>query len=237
MTPTQPESTVAVPVKARRSVAVLGFKNLSGRSDAAWLSTALSEMLTTELAAGETLRTIPGEEVVRMKIDLALVDAESFGRETLARIRTNLGTDLVVLGSYVALGEKAAAQVRLDLRVQDATVGETIASVTDSATEAELLSLVSRTGSVLREKLGVGELSAAQAAGIRASLPSDPAAARLYTEGLSKLRLAENLAARELLEKAVAAAPNYPFAHAALATAWSALGYDAKAKDAAKTGI
>jgi DNA-binding winged helix-turn-helix (wHTH) protein len=40
------------PVKIRRSVAVVGFKNLSGRRDAVWLSTALAEMLTTELANG-----------------------------------------------------------------------------------------------------------------------------------------------------------------------------------------
>ena len=40
-------------VRARRSVAVLGFKNLAGREDQAWISTALAEMLTTELAAGE----------------------------------------------------------------------------------------------------------------------------------------------------------------------------------------
>src|SRR5437764_12972245 len=46
-------------VVPRRSVAVLGFKNLSGRSDQAWLSTALSDWLTTELSAGEQLRTIP----------------------------------------------------------------------------------------------------------------------------------------------------------------------------------
>ena len=32
---------------ARHSVAILGFKNLSGRPDTAWLSTALSEMLTS----------------------------------------------------------------------------------------------------------------------------------------------------------------------------------------------
>jgi TolB-like protein len=41
------------PIRMRRSVAVLGFKNLSGTADEAWLSTALSEMLTTELAAGD----------------------------------------------------------------------------------------------------------------------------------------------------------------------------------------
>ena len=49
--------------RPRRSIAVLGFRNVSGRPDAAWLSTAFSEMLTTELAAGEQLRTIPGENV------------------------------------------------------------------------------------------------------------------------------------------------------------------------------
>jgi len=229
-----PAPSAASPITPRRAVAVLGFKNLSQRSDAAWLSTALSEMLTSELAAGEKLRMIPGEQVVRMKMDLALADAESFATDTLARIRTSLGTDLVVLGSFVALGERAGAQIRLDLRVQDAAAGETIASVTETGTEAELLGLVSRMGAALRDKLGVGGLSATEAAGMRASMPSDPAAARAYTEGLARLRVSENLAARDLLLKAVTAEPGYPLAHSALATAWSALGYDAKAAEAAK---
>ena len=74
-------------------------------------------MLTTELAAGEQLRAIPGENVARMKSDLALGDAESFAPETLASIRSNIGSDLVVLGSYVsAVGEK----IRFDVRMQDA---------------------------------------------------------------------------------------------------------------------
>src|ERR1700690_3297702 len=47
---------------ARRSVAVLGFKNL-GKKDADWLSTALSEMFSSELGAGEEVGTIPGENV------------------------------------------------------------------------------------------------------------------------------------------------------------------------------
>src|SRR5208283_2604851 len=68
----------AAPVKARRSVAVLGFKNLSGRAEASWLSTALSEMLTTELAAGEKIRTIPGENIAQVMIDLSLADADSY---------------------------------------------------------------------------------------------------------------------------------------------------------------
>ena len=37
-------------VTPRRSVAVLGFKDLSGRPATAWLSPALAEMLSTEQA-------------------------------------------------------------------------------------------------------------------------------------------------------------------------------------------
>src|SRR3984893_12415358 len=112
-----------------RSVAVLGFKNLSGKSDEAWLSTALSEMVNTALAAGEKLRTISGEDVAHTKNDLLLSDADSLGRDSLTRLRKNLSIDYVVLGSYLDLGKEAGGQIRLDLRLQDATAGETIASV------------------------------------------------------------------------------------------------------------
>jgi serine/threonine protein kinase len=42
------------PFTRRPLVAVLGFRNLSARPEAAWLSTAIAEMLTFELAAGST---------------------------------------------------------------------------------------------------------------------------------------------------------------------------------------
>ena len=207
-------------VKARRSVAVLGFKNLSGRAAEAWLSTAFAEMLTTELAAGEQVRTIPGEDVAQMKINLSLPDADSYGKETLRRIRTSLGTDDVVLGSYVPLG---SGQIRLDLRLQDTRAGETLVAVSEKGSEASIDDLIGRAGAALRERLGVGLLSASAAAAVRASLPSNREAARLYAEGLAKLRVFDALAARVLLEKAVAADSNNALAHSALAAAWLAL--------------
>src|SRR6266542_3375199 len=220
-------------VTARRSVALLGFKNLSGRTERAWLSVALAEMLSTELAAGGKLRTIPGENVARMKIELALADAESLAPDTLGRIRTHLGTDLVVLGSYLALGSKGE-KVRLDVRVQDAAEGETVASLPETGTEEDLFELVSRTSGRLREKLGINALTDAQAIAVRASMPKDPRAAQLYAEGLSRLRHFDALKARDLLEKAVGLDPGFLQGHAALAQAWSELGYDRKAKEAAQ---
>lgn len=231
--PSDTENAAALPaeIKARPSVAVLGFKNVSGRAEEAWLSTALSEMLTTELAVGEQLRTIPGENVARMKSDLSLPDADTYGKETLAKIRQNLGTDEVVLGSYIPL-EKG--QIRLDLRLQNTAEGETLAAVSEKGAEEQLDDLVSRAGLALRQKLGAGEVSNAEAAAVKASLPSSPEAARFYAEGLSKMRVFDNLAARGLLEKAVAAEPTHALAHASLAVAWANLGYDGKAADEAK---
>ena len=217
-------------ITPRRSVAVLGFRNLSGKPDNTWLSTALAEMLTTELAAGEQLRTIPGENVARMKKDLSLPEADSFSRDTLARIRKHLGSDLVVLGTFLESGN----QIRLDFRLQDAIAGETLASFSENGQQSELLDLVSRTGANLRQKLDIGEITAEQSSGVRASLPTNPEAARLYVQGLEKLRVFEALAARDLLQQAVAADPKHALAHAALSDAWSVLGYDAKARDGAK---
>jgi tetratricopeptide (TPR) repeat protein len=222
----------AIPV--RRSVAVLGFKNTSGRADAAWLSTGLSEMLTTELGTGEKIRTVAEENVARAKLDLSLSDADSLARDTLTRVRNNLGADYVVLGSFVDLGKEAGGQVRVDMRLQDARTGETIGIVSETGKESELFDLVTRAGSDLRSKLGIGNISEAEAGSVRAAIPTNPEASRKYVEGLEKLRVFDAQAARDLLEKAIEADPNYALAHSALSSAWSALGYDAKAADEAK---
>ena len=217
----------------RRSVAVLGFKNLSARADTAWLSTAFSEMLTTELSAGGKLRTISGESVAQTKISLSLAETDSLSRETLGRVYKILGSDFVVLGSYLDMGD-ASRSVRLDLRVQDAALGETVASLAETGSEAALPDLVTQAGVALRERLGIPGISPSEAALVQVSLPANPIVARLYAEGLARLRVFDALGARDLLQKAVAADPDYAMAHSALAEAWVTLGYEAKAKEEAR---
>jgi eukaryotic-like serine/threonine-protein kinase len=211
-------------VMGRRSVAVLGFKNSSGRPEQQWFSNALAEMLTTELSAGDKLRIVPGENVARMKADRALPDTATLSPETLSAMFQTLGSNLVVLGSYVEIG----GQVRVDLTVQDTATGETTA-IADSEAEAQFLELVKRLGATLRQKCGVGEITSLEAAAVRAAEPATSDAARFYAEGLSKLRSFDFLAARDLLEKAVIADPNNVLAHSALAASWTQLGYDDKA--------
>jgi len=216
----------------RRSVAVLGFRNVTGRPDEAWISTGLAEMLNTELAAGDRLRLISGENVARAKIELGLQDTDSLAADTLAKVRRVLGADYVLLGSYTALGRDAGGKLRLDLRLQDAAAGETLQPVAADGTEAALFDLVKQAGQELRARLGAK--GGASTGGWWAPERWSPEATRLYSEGIARLRAFDAQGARELLEQAVAADPKSPLARSALAGALSALGYDARAAEEAK---
>jgi len=219
---------------ARSSIAVLGFDNLTERPEHQWLSTAFSEMLSTELAAGGRMRVVSGEDVARARKDLNIGEAPAFSAQTLARLRKNLGVDYVVTGSYLEVGPEGASQLRLDARLQDARTGEVVASLPETGTESQLIALLSQTGADLRAKLGIGEIAGAEVTRIAATIPRDPLAAKLYAEGLGSLRELNPSGARDMLLKAVGTEPDHPLIHAALAEAWSQLGFDEKSRSEAR---
>jgi DNA-binding winged helix-turn-helix (wHTH) protein/tetratricopeptide (TPR) repeat protein len=229
-------STVSSPdrpvpsVRTRRSVAVLGFRNLPGHTEDNWLSPAFSEMLNTELASDGALRMVPGEDVARVKRELPIPDEDSLAKTTLERLRINPGADVVILGSYTALPGTADKRIRLDVRVQDTLGGETIAEKSLTGSEGNLFELATEAGQVLRQSLGIGPASNEAKLQARAALPSNQEAVRFYTEGQERLWAFDYGRARDLLTKAVVADPGYPLAHAALADAWNHLGYLAKAR-------
>jgi len=223
----------AIPEPARGSrptISVLGFRNLSNRPDLDWIATALSEMVQSELAPASTYRLMPVETAERLRRDLALERPGSLSAESLARLRRAAAVDRIVGGSYASTGGDASdALLRIDVLVQDARTGETVASVTETGEASHLFELVASLGSSLR--LALREPDRTPPSG-RAweTLPKDATALRLYSEGLSKLRGSEALAARDLLLEAVAAEPGFSLSHAALGRAYATLGYEEKAR-------
>lgn len=220
-------------MRVRPAVAILGFRNLAAKTDRAWVSMALAEMLASELAVAGRLRTVPGENVARAKVELGLPDAESFSKPTLGRIRKNLGADYVLTGSYFDAGTESDGRLRLDLRLADARDGETLWTSTESGSEADLPDLVARAGQSLRTRLGVAAGGPSRGE-FQATSPPTSEAVHLYAEGLTRLRQFDARGARDLLEQAVATAPEYAPAHSALAAAWSALGYGEMARQEAR---
>jgi len=225
------------PVKLRRSIAVLGFKNLSGNDSEAWISTALQEMFSSELAAGQQVRVVSAEDVARMKTDLSLPATDTYSADTLGHIRSHLHADVVVLGSYLLAGSNGDRKIRIDLQLQETGGGETIGVVSANGATSDLADIVTRSGATLRQELGIGAVSNSEALQVLTSMPSSPEAARLYAEGLVKLRIYDAQAACDLLEKAVASDPNHALSHSALAESWSILGYDAKAQSESKKAL
>jgi eukaryotic-like serine/threonine-protein kinase len=219
----------AASARARKSVAVLGFRNLSGKPDVGWIATALSEMLTTELGGGESVRSVPAEEVARARVEVGAGDFDHVKPETLERLRTNLGADLTLDGAYLAVSNDATAQLRLDLRLVDAK-GATAVALSDTGTQTQLFTLVARVGAQLRSHLG----ERAVEHGAVAQLPSNPEAARLYAEGLEQLHQFDALSARERLTRAAALEPQNPLIHSSLSAAEDSLGYTTQALAEAK---
>ena len=220
----------------RSSIAVLGFKNLSSHQHDDWLSTAITQMLSTELASGDRARIVPEEIVARTKRDLGLKEKDSYARDTLRELRVRMGSDYVVAGSYMAVGGKNSGQVRMDLRLQETISGDTLTSIAVSGKQSEIFDLIARAGREMRGKLGTtappeGDVD------WRTVLPSNPEAAKFYAEGIAHLHVSENLPAADLLQKSLTLEPNFALGHAALADAWAALGYDSRALSSAQKAL
>jgi tetratricopeptide (TPR) repeat protein len=221
---------------ARRSVAILGFQNLSGRKDADALGNILSDSLWSQLDT-EQLRVIPQARVDEMKQNLKIGDgAKSLSKDQLAAIRKFLGADVLVLGSYNVNGAPQHANVQWNIHLLNGVSGESAGSVAQSGNESDLNGLVVHSGRLVRQNLGVA-LSAAEEARMDASLSSNADAMRFYSEGREKMRQFDVLAATKLLQQAVTADPQFAQAHAALAQAWDALGFESKAADAAQKAL
>jgi DNA-binding winged helix-turn-helix (wHTH) protein/tetratricopeptide (TPR) repeat protein len=233
----QPTSRTFANVRLRRSVAVIGFRNLPGHAEDDWLSPAFAEMLNTELAADTSLRMVSGEDVARAKRELPFADEDSLAKDTLERLRNNPGADVVVLGSYTPLPGKGEKRIRLDVRLQDTAHGETILEQAFVGSEDDLFELVSQAGAALRKDLGSAPVSPEVYAQARAAMPTKPLAVRLYTEGQAHLWAFDFIHARDLLVQAISVEPDFPLAHAYLSDAWDHLGYTLKARDEADRAL
>jgi tetratricopeptide (TPR) repeat protein len=210
----------------RPSVAMLSLRNLSGRNDAAWLGTALEELVSGELVARGDVRRVPAESVDRTARQLQLPDGGTLAPDVCKKLRAQLDADYLLTGTYLVQND-AEKRLRVDLMLQDTVTGETVAADVETGPESSLFELVSQAGERLRRRLGLSRLSPADVAVARASLPADTTVARLYAEGLDHLRLLDALSARSLLEQATKADPDFPLGHAALSEAYRRLGHQA----------
>jgi DNA-binding winged helix-turn-helix (wHTH) protein/tetratricopeptide (TPR) repeat protein len=219
-----------------RTVAFVGFSNLSRNAKDAWLAPALTEMLGTELNVANNLQVVPDELVRDASTDLSPPAAGGYSAPTLARLRRRLDADYVVSGSYLVTGSSDAAPLRVDIALQDTRTGELLASVSNQSGITGLIALVTQAGATLRDKLGAKSPGAEALSLVANAQPPSIDVARRLGFALDALHHYDAARARDELLEAVAEAPGYAPAYTYLAQAWSALGYRDKALAAAEQG-
>lgn len=219
---------------ARKSIAILDFRNLSHQPKTQWLAAALSELLRSEVAAGGKLRAVSDTKVDQMTADLSLGNELAVTPDLLIKIRRNLAIDLVLSGSYLCTGPESDPRIRLNIEILDTQTGDAVASLIENDDLSHLIDLITHTGAAVRDKLGEHELTLAEATRLKSLRPDHVSAVRLYAEGMLRMRAFDAKGAQRFFKDAIDIDPNYARAHMGLADAWAILGYQAKARDQAK---
>jgi tetratricopeptide (TPR) repeat protein len=175
------------------------------------------------LGAEQRLRTMPLENVARMRTELSLTPQSDYSAQLLQRIRMNLGSDYVVAGSYLPREHR----VHLDVMLFDARSGRQLAAISEEGAEDNLPELTRECVRRVQAQLGVR-----LPANGYSSFEAD--AMEPYARGMERLRQGDAMSARAYLETAAAAEPSNPLIHSGLAAAWSGLGLDIRAAQEAK---
>jgi eukaryotic-like serine/threonine-protein kinase len=223
-------------VGVRKSIAVLGFQNLSGRTDADSIGNILADSLWSQLDTAR-VRIIPFSRVDEMKENLGLTSvAHDLTKDQIAAVRKFLGANILITGSYTLTGAANHPMIQWNIHLLNAEDGESLGSLAQSGSEADLNSLLIHSGRLVRQQLGI-TLSSQEEARMDASLSTDADAMRNFSEAHEKWRTFDMLAATKLLEQSIEADPQFAQAHSALAESWDALGFEAKAAEEAKKAL
>jgi DNA-binding winged helix-turn-helix (wHTH) protein/tetratricopeptide (TPR) repeat protein/TolB-like protein len=229
-----PRMTIRPAETGSRTIAIMGFGNLSQNPKDAWLGPALTAMISTELTVSERLRMIPEELVRDARRGVEASGTGGYGPDALERLRARLDADYLVTGTYLVAGSEDEAPLRIDMTIQDAHSGTIVASISRLEHASSLLSMVGQAGVVLRSKLGIPTATAESMTLAGNAEPPSADVARRFGFALDALDHNDAERARDELLEVVSQAPGYAPAYRELARAWSLLGYRQKAAAAAE---
>jgi len=222
--------------KARTSVAILGFQDLSGQESSNVLGEMLADSLWSQLDTDQ-IRFIQPSRIDEMKQSLGMHDtSESLSKEQVGRIAKYLGSDVLVTGSYRVTGGPSQSTIDWNIHLIRAADDESIGSIPTTGKESDLNAMAVRAGKLIRGKLGI-ELSASEESRMDLAFSTNSDALKYFSAAREKLRNFEVLAATKLLEKSISADPDFAQAHSLLAEAWSDLGYDSRAEEESKKAL
>ena len=223
-----------VPSNSRPVVLILEFHDVSATTKDAWVLQSVAEWLSTDLAAGGELQIVQVGENPGFRVQTAENGCGRLPANILDTARSTFNADMIVYGDYSVTDNGASGErSRLDLCLQPTQDRKGPESMIVVGAKGDISQLVFSAGEMIRSKLGLKQLSSQSLGYLRATLPVNLMAARLYEEGTSALRHFEPEEASVLLTDAAKFEPQHAPTHAALSNAWAELGYQGRSQQEA----
>ena len=201
-------ATTSAPLEIK-SLAVLPLENLSGDATQDYFADGMTEELTTSLAKIGALRVISRTSVMQYKGT----------RKTLPEIARELNVDAIVEGSV----QRAGDRVKITAQLIYAPTDKHLWAETYERDLKDVLSLQSEVAGNIAREIRI-KLTPQDQARMSSARPVNPEAYDYYLRGKAHAALvnkADNEAAIEMLERAVAIDPNFATGHAELARAYT----------------
>jgi serine/threonine protein kinase/tetratricopeptide (TPR) repeat protein len=216
------------------SLAVIPFHNDSGDPSLDWLSSSLSENLSTDIGQSAHLPLVSPGRLQQVLHDLHISPQSQLDPSELKRIAEFTNADTVVYGQYAKFGDR----IRVNSTVNDLKNDRQYHIATEVDSNNDMLAGLNKLADELRQKLAsspeiLKELRSQTPFVMTQSVP----ALRAYNEGLQLSRSGQYQDAAKKFEDAVTEDPNFAMGYSKLALSYHSLGSDDRAEQASRRAV
>jgi len=207
---------------SRPSVAVLYFENVRRDPSLDWLRSGLTDMMVTDLSQSPHVDVVSMDRLYQILAEGDYLDDEVASSDVVREVASKGEAGTVILGSFMKAGET----IRINVRLQDASTGRILTTVTAQADgEDGIFPTVDELTRRVRDQF---EMPTAADEDLDRRLEevttSSPEAYRYYAEGRNLMRQGKDAEAVFLFQRAVEVDAEFAMAHSRLSAAHANIG-------------
>ncbi len=213
----------ALPVPSDKpSVAIMYFKNNTGEEDLDHWRTMLSNLLIADLTQSKHIRVLGEDRLFQILSQMNQLKADTYSSDVLKQVTVQGRVNHILQGAYA----KAGDEFRINVILQNASTGELIGSESVAGKgEENIFAMVDELTRRIKAnfKLSAEEIAADIDKDVHKITTSSPEALRYYNEGRELHHQFEYRKSIQMMEKAVAADPEFAMAYRSMAMAYNNL--------------
>ncbi len=213
--------------RARASMAVLRFQNLSGEADLDWLRLGLADLLITDLSQSPEIEVLDLQRLDRILEDSGASGTETASADQLEELSGH--AEAVLQGSFVRSGER----LRINFNLRHSAGGRILLTDWVEDPQERLFAMVDKVSRLTRRSLEIPP-RVELADTVAEVTTSSYEAWRLFSEGRQLAGQSRWDEARPLFEEAIANDPEFALALVDLSNLHVNLGHDRVAREYAR---